>query len=75
MIDDEHRVRDADQQVRRPPGRFEVFDRCTGAVMATEMRRSEAERDALFFEVAGSHHGILEDLYALFRSWQQGDTG
>ncbi len=35
----------------------------------------EAVEVYLFFDVAGGHHGILQDLYALFSSWQRGDVG
>jgi hypothetical protein len=33
-------------QANGGPRRFEIFDRCTGAAIATGMHRAEAERDA-----------------------------
>jgi hypothetical protein len=90
------------------PGPFEVFDRATGAAVASGMRRAEAESEArrrnddpsgptpmtlrlgppevlalrqaidayMAREGLGRRsHRILEDLYALFASWQRGEAG
>ncbi len=83
---------------------LEVFDRRTGAAVASGRRRAEAEREArkrnhdasgpaemtlclgrpqitalqealetyMAFRVAGQDHQILEDLYVLFASRQDG---
>jgi hypothetical protein len=53
------------------PRCFEVFDRVTGAAVAPGMRRAEAESEG----TGRRDHRILEDLYALFASWERGDTG
>jgi hypothetical protein len=34
----------------------------------------EAVEIYLFFEMAGGHHDVLEDLHVVLKSWHQGDV-